>query len=382
MGIVSPAAPKSETLVSIQALRAIAALLVLVGHASVALKEKGATFPFFPGGPFGVDLFFVISGFVMVYSSERLFGQPGASVYFFARRLARIVPLYWAATSLWVWFVEPYASTKAVLGSFFFTPHIPPEVPVLLVGWTLIFEMFFYAVFAVALLAGRPRAVVAVASLFLVSLALFYPAPNGGFGEFWGPPAPRSFAYFADPIIIEFAFGMVIALLYRSGLRLSIGVTIALVVAGCGWYSFAVPWIPRPYSCGIAAALIVAGMSLSVMRGPKGPKGPKGIKRGSIAASAVFLGDVSYALYLTHFLSFVFIAWVAAGLALNPVDYVWPYFGVMVAMSLLVASATHFGFERPLTKLLQRRLDARLRPRVGSVIPQSGPNTHAIGSST
>ena len=46
------------------------------------------------------------------------------------------------------WFVVPYASTQAVLGSLFFAPHIPSEAPLLFVGWTLIFEMFFYAVFA------------------------------------------------------------------------------------------------------------------------------------------------------------------------------------------------------------------------------------------
>jgi len=79
----------SSSLVSIQALRAIAALLVFWGHAINAVHLKvAADFPHLYG-PFGVDLFFVISGFVMVYSSERLFGQPGAPMTFFARRLAR-----------------------------------------------------------------------------------------------------------------------------------------------------------------------------------------------------------------------------------------------------------------------------------------------------
>jgi peptidoglycan/LPS O-acetylase OafA/YrhL len=119
------------------------------GHAINAVHLKGeADFPHLYG-PFGVDIFFVISGFVMVYSSERLFGQPGAPITFFARRLARIVPLFWAATTILVWVVVPYASTKAVLGSLFFGPHIPSEAPLLLVGWTLIFEMFFYVVFAI-----------------------------------------------------------------------------------------------------------------------------------------------------------------------------------------------------------------------------------------
>jgi peptidoglycan/LPS O-acetylase OafA/YrhL len=119
MEISRPGRPESSPLVSIQALRAIAALLVFWGHAILTLNPKeAAEFPRLYG-PFGVDLFFVISGFVMVYSSERLFGRPGAPIKFFARRLARIVPLYWAATAILVWFVVPYASTKAVLGSCF-----------------------------------------------------------------------------------------------------------------------------------------------------------------------------------------------------------------------------------------------------------------------
>ena len=170
-----------SSLVSIQALRAIAALLVFWGHAINAVHLKiEADFPHLYG-PFGVDLFFVISGFVMVYSSERLFGQPGAPITFFVRRLARIVPLYWLATAVLVWFVVPYASTKAVLGSLFFAPHIPSEAPLLFVGWTLIFEMFFYAVFAIALLAKRRFAVVAGVTIFLICFSVLL-APD--------PPAP------------------------------------------------------------------------------------------------------------------------------------------------------------------------------------------------
>jgi hypothetical protein len=92
MEISPPARLDSSSLVSIQALRAIAALLVFWGHAINAVTlEVPADFPHLYG-PFGVDIFFVISGFVMVYSSEGLFGQPGAPIKFFARRIARIVP--------------------------------------------------------------------------------------------------------------------------------------------------------------------------------------------------------------------------------------------------------------------------------------------------
>src|SRR5260370_39566499 len=100
MEISQPARPGSSSLVSIQALRAIAALLVFWAHAINAVtSEVAAEFPTLYG-PFGGDLFFVISGFVMVYSSEGLFFNAGATIKFFATRLARIVTLYWSATAI------------------------------------------------------------------------------------------------------------------------------------------------------------------------------------------------------------------------------------------------------------------------------------------
>ena len=99
----TPAAGRaSAQLKSIQVLRAVAALGVLTLHVA---NEKGMLFGGGPGpfqnfllGAAGVDLFFVISGFVMVYSSESLFGRAEAPKIFFLRRLARIAPLYWAVT--------------------------------------------------------------------------------------------------------------------------------------------------------------------------------------------------------------------------------------------------------------------------------------------
>jgi exopolysaccharide production protein ExoZ len=352
MGISQRAALSSASLVSIQALRGVAAVMVLVGHATTALivEHKATNFPNFSIGPFGVDLFFVISGFVMVYSSERLFGQPDAPRKFFARRLARIVPLYWATTSVFIWFVVPYASTKAVLGSYFFAPHVPSEAPLLFVGWTLIYEMFFYTVFSIALFARRCLAVVAGAGVFLILFALLVPAPKDASVGFFAPPASHSFAYLADPIIVEFVFGMIIALAYRAGIRLSLQATIASIAVAVVWYGLAVPAISRQYSCGFAAALIVAGMSLSSLPTPKSAP---------IVRPAVFVGDISYALYLTHMLAFAFLAWITAAFGINPLDYLWAYAGMMLATALLVATATHLMFEKPMTKSLQNWIEHR-----------------------
>ena len=346
----------SSSLVSIQALRAIAALLVFLGHAINAVDlEVAADFPN-SYGPFGVDLFFVISGFVMVYSSERLFGQPGAPIKFFARRLARIVPLYWAATAILVWFDVPNASTKAVLGSLFFVPHIPSEAPLLDVGWTLIFEMFFYAVFAIALLAKRRFTVVAGATVFLISFVALGPGPSDA--EFWYSPTSSSIAYLADPIIIEFVFGMMIALAYRAGFRLPMWGTISLIIVAIIWFAATIPWVPRPYSAGIVAALIVAGMSLSSMSSPKGSPFIRGV---------MFLGDISYSLYLTHLLSFNFVDWIVARMpdpvlhAANLPSGVALVFGAMIAIGLAIAVGTYLMLEKPTTNVLKRLLE---RPRL------------------
>jgi exopolysaccharide production protein ExoZ len=367
MEISRPGRPESSSLVSIQALRAIAALLVFWGHAILTLNpEEAAEFPRLYG-PFGVDLFFVISGFVMVYSSERLFGRPGAPIKFFARRLARVVPLYWAATAILVWFVVPYASTKAVLGSLFFAPHLPVEAPLLFVGWTLIFEMLFYAVFAIALFAKRRFAVVAGATVFLISFVLLGPAqaPTG----LWSPPASSGLAYLADPIVFEFVFGMIIALAYRAGVRLSIWTTIGSIAVGCIWFAATIDSLPRPYSAGITAALIVAGMSLSSLPSPKS----------RVIRGVVFLGDMSYALYLTHLLSFSFVAWIVAKLAINPAGHAWTYFAATLATGLLIAAATYLMVEKPTTKFLKRWIE---RPRlpVTSAVPKYAALPQTVGN--
>jgi exopolysaccharide production protein ExoZ len=349
MGSRPGAASSSSSFVSIQALRAIAALLVFAEHAANTLvfEHKLEWFPHVPYGPFGVDLFFVISGFVMVYSSERLFGQPDAPIRFFARRLARIGPLYWATTAVFVWLVVPQASTKAVLGSIFFFPHIPWDAPVLFVGWTLVFEMFFYTVFAIALLAKGRFAAVAGASVFLILFVLLCAPPATAS---WGPPAGHSSAYLADPIVLEFVYGMAIALVYRAGIRLSIAATFSLIIVAFVWFAATALSLPRPYSCGIAAALIVAGASLTSIPRPK---------QGLIVTGVVFWGDASYSLYLTHILSFSLVAWCGAKLLVNPLDHVWGFVLAMLAVPLFIAAAAHLVFEKPMTRFFQKRIEDR-----------------------
>lgn len=331
---------QTPTLVSIQALRAIAAFMVLAFHLNLYLAEIAPRLQTtnFVLGAAGVDLFFVISGFVMVYSCERLFERPGASTQFVVQRLVRIVPLYWLATTAMVLLCAPFASTKAVIASLLFWPYPAGGAPVLNVGWTLNFEMFFYLVFAAALLIKRRAMVAASAGTFLVAFA-------------WLGPGSGPLAHFTNPIIIEFVFGMLIAVIYRAEVRLPLWLTMALLAGGLALYAAILPdvatpgsKIPRQFSWGIAASFVVAAVALSEV-----PR-PAALAIGII----VFLGDMSYALYLTHPLTLQLVGPTVASIVW---PHVWLYGTAMVVICLAVAAATHLLIERPITGTLRRWID-------------------------
>jgi len=195
----------SHVLTSIQALRGFAVMLVVLFHIQhyvAGRLQLPNLLPRFDIGVAGVDVFFVISGFIMVYASERLFAQPGGVRVFCLRRIVRIVPMYWAATTvLLVYVLARYADFGAVLGgagrdyviaSYLFYPYVRPDgwgAPFLGVGWTLNYEMFFYAIFGLSLALPRRIAVPSVGALLclLIALRALYPQMPDPFGYWFSP---------------------------------------------------------------------------------------------------------------------------------------------------------------------------------------------------
>jgi peptidoglycan/LPS O-acetylase OafA/YrhL len=154
---------------SVQVMRAMAALAVCSGHLfhEVYLFNPSSTIKFLNELPWGmgVDLFFVISGYIMMKTSRNCFGRDGAASGFFLKRLVRIVPSYWFFTTLMLisTLLVPQELNSGVftlphtIMSYLFIPHFNPRVegllqPILGLGWTLVYEMFFYIVFAICLL--------------------------------------------------------------------------------------------------------------------------------------------------------------------------------------------------------------------------------------
>ena len=345
-------------LANIQALRAVAALFVVFAHLVMfdrPLLERPLSF-----GIYGVDLFFVISGLVMVRTTADKRITP---VRFFANRIARIVPLYWAATLLVFGTVlalpdllgNTRADAPALLKSLFFVPfEKAPGVlqPVLFLGWTLNYEMAFYAVFAAGLLIrGTAARVWAVSAVFLAIVVA---------GAIAGPASPVA-RFYSDPIILEFVFGMgigTIAIGPRCD-RWTTGLSLLAVTGGLLWIIVypAIVVIPpyRAATIGLPAAVVVLGALRLEAAGWR------------VASPMVLLiGSASYVLYLSH--TFVLIALDkllrAGGLpdgALLPL-----IMAAATAVALAVAVAIHLGFERPVDRFL-RRLGGRSRSVVQPV---------------
>lgn len=335
---------------SIQALRAIAAIAVAVAHACHYLeKELGIPNPL-PGSEFGsagVDLFFVISGFVMVYASERFFRREARPAEFFLRRLARIVPLYWVTTSIILaYLLLHYGSLQAVhfspavvIASYLFIPYPQTDgymAPIHGVGWSLNFEMFFYVCFCLALPLGR-RLGVAVLTALLVGLVAI------------NRTLPPPLDYLAEPIVLEFAMGMLIALAVREGYRLPVIVCAALVSTGVVGFVLSY-WhtdIDHMVAWGIPSALVVAGVTLA--------KAP--LKSGPLARGVSFLGDASYSLYLVHPIA-VTLPRRLLGPYLNGAAAPLLHAALLLAVAIAAACMVHVVFERPVTRYLQDRIAA------------------------
>ena len=286
----------------IQALRGIAALWVLWYHAlpfiTAPVKSDVAQI-LFAHGDAGVDLFFVISGFIMIYTTRHIDGSAGSALAFWLKRWWRLWPMYMLATVIYVMAIIhrlfqgfPDGTTKGLLQSMVFYPL--PEKPIYAIGWTLNLEMYFYSVFALALLFGRWRWL----TLATWSAMSFLLALSPGMMTQWAHAAgPLLGAYVrqaGDPCIGSFVYGMLVAWFYTSPLhiptnyaRAATAVSAALLVGQC--------------TTGVGAKLGFAGygatsaaLMVSLVALEKSGSGWRP------SPLLVWLGKISFSLYLVH----------------------------------------------------------------------------------
>lgn len=291
--------PSQETLYGIQYLRGAAAIAVVLFHAA---ERTGYHFAI---GAAGVDVFFVISGFIMWVVTFRREPTP---LQFMRARIRRIVPLYWLATAVMVagglsgLFPNLMLTLDHVLTSLLFIPARSPsngEIwPVLVQGWTLNYEMFFYLIFGGSLYLTR-RWRLPVISALLIVLVLY--------GAVSDIDNVQLFT-FTRPIILEFLAGIVIGEFWIKGKLPSAALGTAMVAATLGGFTY-LQVARMPFDallCGPLAAGLVVGI-LAIEREWKPRKIPV----------LALLGDASYSIYLWHSFAIAVVAKVGASLGVH-----------------------------------------------------------------
>jgi exopolysaccharide production protein ExoZ len=337
-----------RTIEPIQHLRALAALGVVIFHAlgllgthlgiDVAHKSLGAA---------GVDLFFIISGFIMWVTAIDRDERPGT---FAMKRIVRIVPLYWLFTTFVLALVifKPSLMRSAsqdpahFLASYLFVawPHPtmtgrfwPPVIP----GWTLNYEMFFYATVTLSLLLRRAWRIPAIATV-LAGLPLVG----------WLTGASGIAAFYTHPILLEFLFGLTLGVLFTRGYTLEARrawlVTLLAVALFCS-VGLLGNDDNRALMWGVPLALLVAGaLELPALASGKARDFSK------------LLGDASYSLYLVQFVvlppASQLLGRVVKPLPL-PLAATVLVVG-LVAVAIAAGIATYYIAERPMMQFARR----------------------------
>lgn len=345
------------TIDALQALRALAALLVVVDHALIAAAQGGLIGPAI--GPFaahlgtvGVYVFFTISGFVMVFSHEGDFGRRRAPARFLARRIARILPLHWITTFVMAAVRPESVSAGSLVLSLLLIPHqglaAPFGKPLFVPAWPLQYELFFYVLFAAALLLPLRTGLALLAAFLAGAVAA---SSLGWLGQ------GNALAYLTEPVLLYFVAGLGLGLLRRrlpDPFRPSFAV--ALLIAGgalaaCAMGALAWGIGPLRVLLLTAAAPVVAAAACGLSRAGGSAAWARRASRS--------VGDSTYSIYMVH--PFVVFP-MGTYLASHPIAVPWPLFVLFAtALSIAAGLASYGWVEKRLVKGLGRLMGQRPR---------------------
>lgn len=371
-------------LYNIQLLRFVAAMLVVLYHSAARLPANDSVFQaiFNAGeslGFAGVDIFFVISGFIMAHTSNNHSGMTD-SFDFARRRLARIFSGYWPffilAVIVFASYRPEHFAESDLLKSFFLWPQ-PLNHVLLEITWTLSYELYFYLLFSLLILFSSPRNRIGIILLTFAGLLLFnlyrhfiadsFSPDNIYYLSFWSQ-------FLSSPFLLEFFAGSVVSwwitrrpkgpawswLLTGSALFMAGGWINEALYSGLIEQGFHV--VPRVAVYGLPACMLMIGLvRLELAANHPASEQSGGDRRAGIKAPARFsalTGGASYAIYLSH----VLILTAVWNTGFNQLVASWPGFMIIAAYILLMSaiaaySVFHYAYlEKPLHRLFKRWL--------------------------
>jgi len=358
MTVQHPRSTKGD-ITAIHLLRWLSAVSIVLGHSQSEMLKISARygvsahlFRFIEFGV-GVDVFFLISGFLIYHVSRGRFGQSGQSLDFLKRRFVRVVPLYWLAMVGML--LAVLTVPEFIHGNHLEAPHVVMSFlmiawpnqsgqvfPLLASGWTLNLEIYFYTIFAIGLVFREVWTLAFVSACLSLSVLAAQIFPTSG----WLLP------FYGQPMILEFAAGMFLSVLYNRGFRIDFRLAIALCVAAVLMHiriRLAGP-APRLLLNGAPAALMFVGCVFWRHFSLPPP----------VAKFVRVMGDSSYALYLTSPFTINLVFEALAHLGVLKQLYLT---AVATVASVAVAVAVHRWVERPMTRYGHKRLNDSLNAR-------------------
>ncbi len=329
-------------IISIQSMRAIAAILVVFHHVAIKGRQYGTDpMHWFNVGGAGVDLFFIISGYVMCQTT---FNRNVNIARFMQARFVRIMPLYWVLTSaaLLVYIIMPEkVNSSGGVTSIFHSYTLLPSSSKYLIqnGWTLSYEFYFYVIFSFGLFfpGGLKHLFPSLAMISLVLVGFYVDAED------------VYTSFLTSPLLLEFVFGIALFNFYKrvqfnsgvSFLLLPVSVALLSYVNLTGGFDVRIMDYGVPCLLFFVAMLNFEPVFLS-------------LREHWLSRTAEYLGDSSYSLYLLHPFVLVVCSIVMVKLGLTDNSYVFVF--VLLFSSVLAGCCCYALLEKPLIKLMKSRI--------------------------